>query len=37
MKKVKNISSWDIKDKVKLIAGTVTENDDKSGFNYFTM
>ena len=28
-------TDWNIKDKVKLIAGTIEENDDKSGFNYF--
>lgn len=30
-----NVKNWDIKEKVKLIAGTIEENDDNSGFNYF--
>ena len=34
-KEIKNVSNWDIKDKVKLIAGTIVENDDQNGFNYF--
>ena len=35
MKKEKNIKDWDIKEKVKLIAETIEQNDDESGFNYF--
>lgn len=35
MKNEIKMIDWNIKDKVKLIAGTIEENDDKSGFNYF--
>ena len=34
-KQVQDIKDWNIKDKVKLIAGSIEENDDFSGFNYF--
>ena len=35
MKKERNIKDWDIKEKVKLIAGTIEQNDNENGFNYF--
>ena len=34
-KKPKNILEWDIKEKVKLIASTIEQNDNDPGFNYY--
>ena len=33
---MKKSSDWDIKDKVKLIAGTIEKNDNDDNYNYFT-
>jgi hypothetical protein len=33
--KGKVMRDWDIKDKVKLIAGNIVENDNNSGFSYY--
>ena len=33
--KGKLVRDWDIKDKVKLIAGSIVENDDNSGYSYY--
>ena len=32
----KNTSNWDIKDKVKLIASSIEQNDNDDNYNYFT-
>ena len=32
---MKNKQNMNIKEKVKLIAGTIERNDDNTGFNYF--